>query len=79
MKKYFLLMVISGLIINSNNDILAQPTGKKVDNIIPNVAFGTIRRFSDFPSKFVDSRNIDVWLPDGYDVKKKYAVLYMHD
>jgi hypothetical protein len=40
---------------------------------------GTIRRFNNFPTKFVDARKVDVWLPDGYDVKKKYAVLYMHD
>ena len=24
-------------------------------------------------------RNIDVWLPDGYSNREKYAVLYMHD
>jgi predicted alpha/beta superfamily hydrolase len=40
---------------------------------------GTITRLGDFPSKLVDPRNIDVWLPDGYDPKNKYAVLYMHD
>lgn len=43
------------------------------------VASGTIRRFSNFSSGFVDARTIDVWLPAGYDTKKKYAVLYMHD
>ena len=40
---------------------------------------GWVRRFENFPSKFVDARNVDVWLPDGYDPKKRYAVLYMHD
>ncbi len=40
---------------------------------------GTIRRFSNFPSAYVNARTIDVWLPDGYDAKKKYPVLYMHD
>ena len=40
---------------------------------------GTVKRFKNFPSKFVDARNVDVWLPDGYDPKNKYAVLYMHD
>jgi enterochelin esterase-like enzyme len=43
------------------------------------VASGTIQRFENFASKFVDPRNVDVWLPGGYDAKKKYAVLYMHD
>jgi hypothetical protein len=27
----------------------------------------------------VPARNVDVWLPDGYDGRRKYAVLYMHD
>ena len=40
---------------------------------------GTIKHFKNFESKFVDSRNISVWLPDGYSDKEKYAVLYMHD
>jgi enterochelin esterase-like enzyme len=43
------------------------------------VASGTVRRFADFPSKHVAPRNVDVWLPEGYDGKKRYAVLYMHD
>jgi Putative esterase len=40
---------------------------------------GTTQRFEDFKSKFVASRNVDVWLPEGYSAKNKYAVLYMHD
>jgi enterochelin esterase-like enzyme len=40
---------------------------------------GSIKRFNDFYSKFVNPRRVDVWLPDGYDSKKKYSVLYMHD
>ena len=43
------------------------------------VISGTVNRFDSFPSRFVDARNVDVWLPNGYDPKKKYAVLYMHD
>ena len=46
---------------------------------IPKVSSGTIRHIEKFPSIYVDSRNIDVWLPDGYDENKMYAVLYMHD
>ena len=46
---------------------------------LPKVSSGTIQRIPDFPSKFVTSRNVDIWLPDGYTPKKRYAVLYMHD
>lgn len=43
------------------------------------VTSGKVQRFADFKSKYIDARNIDVWLPDGYSNKEKYAVLYMHD
>lgn len=43
------------------------------------VTSGKVQRFANFNSQYVDARNIDVWLPDGYSDKEKYAVLYMHD
>jgi predicted alpha/beta superfamily hydrolase len=43
------------------------------------VSSGKVIRHSLFASKFVDARNVDVWLPEGYQTSKKYAVLYMHD
>lgn len=44
-----------------------------------NVSSGTVKRLEKFASKYVDARNVDVWLPDAYSMKKKYSVLYMHD
>jgi predicted alpha/beta superfamily hydrolase len=46
---------------------------------LPKVQKGTIERIEKMASKFVDARNVDVWLPEGYTTKKKYAVMYMHD
>jgi len=43
------------------------------------VTTGRLERFENFKSQFVDPRHIDVWLPDAYSDKEKYAVLYMHD
>ncbi len=43
------------------------------------VSSGTIKHFEQFNSVFIDARNVDVWLPEGYNSKTKYAVLYMHD
>ncbi len=48
-------------------------------NEIPNVSSGRIERISNLSSKYVDTRNIDIWLPEGYSTEKKYAVVYMHD
>jgi enterochelin esterase-like enzyme len=46
---------------------------------LPRVASGTICRLPDFPSEYIVPRNVDVWIPDGYDRNTKYAVIYMHD
>ena len=43
------------------------------------VTTGKVERLEKFTSKFVDARNVDVWLPEGYSSSEKYAVLYMHD
>lgn len=43
------------------------------------VTSGSIVHFDNFPSKYVDARNVYVWLPDDYLAQEKYPVLYMHD
>jgi enterochelin esterase-like enzyme len=45
----------------------------------PQVSFGTIKHLENFVSAYIQPRNVDVWLPPGYDTTKRYAVLYMHD
>lgn len=46
---------------------------------LPKVNSGQILRLEAFPSQFIDSHNVYIWLPDGYSEREKYAVLYMHD
>jgi len=46
---------------------------------VPKPSTGTVKRLEKFSSAFVDARNVDIWLPEGYDPATKYAVLYMHD
>jgi len=46
---------------------------------VPQVVSGRIERVTDFKSKYVTTRNIDIWLPEGYSSSEKYDVLYMHD
>lgn len=40
-----------------------------------------LEHHSDFPSNHVHARNVDVWLPPGYQSERpqQYGVLYMHD
>jgi enterochelin esterase-like enzyme len=40
---------------------------------------GKLITIDSFPSHCVDPRSILIWLPPGYDIAKRYAVLYMHD
>jgi enterochelin esterase-like enzyme len=68
----------------SNNEVLSViaplcisvfPEAKSKDTT------GEIVNFPDFKSKYVDPRNVDIWLPESYrtSLDKKYPVLYMHD
>ncbi len=41
--------------------------------------FGTIENIEGFNSKYVEARNIDVWLPKNYNSNKKYPVIYMNN
>ncbi len=59
--------------------LLSCTTSVEKDPPILQVASGQIERLVNFPSQFVDARNVDVWLPEDYTPQKKYAVLYMHD
>jgi predicted alpha/beta superfamily hydrolase len=45
----------------------------------PKASAGSIERLSDFPSKYVSARNVDVWLPPNYPKAGTYAVIYMLD
>jgi len=59
--------------------LLISITQIKAQNPLPKVVSGRIERIENFQSGYVTARNIDIWLPEGYDEKTKYAVLYMHD
>lgn len=48
---------------------------------IPNltIPYGKIERVKKFQSEYIESRNVDIWLPPNYNKSNRYAVLYMHD
>lgn len=50
---------------------------------LPRPETGRIERLEKFPSKHVDARHIDIWLPDNFEqlkaAGKKFNVIYMHD
>ena len=58
---------------------LAAPLCARAGDPMPVVPAGRVERLAAFPSRFVSARNIDVWLPPGYDGKARCPVIYMHD
>ncbi len=46
---------------------------------VERVVTGKLVEHKHFESKYVQPRQIDVWLPSDYDSTKRYAVLYLHD
>lgn len=40
---------------------------------------GTLHRYENFFSRFIEPRNVDIWLPADYDISNRYPVIYMHD
>ncbi|WP_136480288.1 alpha/beta hydrolase [Cognatitamlana onchidii] len=43
------------------------------------LSHGALMRMDKYNSNFIETRPVDVWLPQGYRKQKKYSVLYMHD
>lgn len=68
MKKQFLFYALSCIffVINAQQSFAQLASGKLI-------------YYEQFSSVYLEPRNVDVWLPDGYTTQKKYAVLYMHD
>lgn len=59
--------------------ILLLSCSHRTEKKLPKVSSGKLVRIENFWSEFVKPRNVEVWLPEGYDAGKKYSVLYMHD
>ena len=59
--------------------VVAANAGGAAAQALPQVSVGRIERLADFPSRHVDARHVDVWLPADYSPARRYQVLYMHD
>jgi predicted alpha/beta superfamily hydrolase len=70
----YVRVAMSSLILLLSARLIAQST-----QMMPHVNCGQIIRLENFSSKYVDARNIDIWLPPGYNEKERYGVIYMQD
>lgn len=83
---YYICMTFKNFNLHMKSTIfillLLSLTSISIDVLAKNslqLSSGKINRIENFKSEFVQTRNVDVWLPDGYSQNKKYAVVYMHD
>ncbi|AZQ64254.1 alpha/beta hydrolase [Flammeovirga pectinis] len=82
MKNLIISFFLIGTILSCSTGKKQKPAkvvGTASNNVMPKVTSGTLERIENFKSKYIDSRLIDVWLPNDYSSNKKYSVLYMHD
>jgi enterochelin esterase-like enzyme len=70
-KNILILFFFSFTLVHSQIKSYTLPESDKVE--------GTIIRIDSFPTKLIQPRNVDVWLPKNYSKDIKYSVLYMHD
>jgi enterochelin esterase-like enzyme len=80
MKKIIFFTGFFSLLVSCNlNDKEAFKNIKSLvlENAV--LSSGKLIRVDSFPSKFIESRPVDVWIPENYSSEKKYVVLYMHD
>lgn len=79
--KHILIVLFLGFAFFScKKEKTAKPFSEiKLIDYSGNLASGTIKRIDSFPSKYVRTRTVDIWLPNNYSENEKYAVLYMHD
>jgi predicted alpha/beta superfamily hydrolase len=79
--KLFAGLVVALLGLRAGLDCPAQ-TNPPVATLQSRVT-GTVEHLAPLDSKFVDRRNVDVWLPPSYATAaaqdKRYPVLYVHD
>ena len=79
----FLLFVAILFSCNTTEKIKKQEESKPRVNAYEltsaTLAAGKLIRVDSFPSKNIQPRPVDIWLPANYSNDKKYSVLYMHD
>lgn len=77
--KFFLGVCLLTILFSCEEKNTIEKQEIEIKDYAGTISNGTLKRIDSFPSKFVRPRTVDVWLPDTYSAKNKYAVLYMHD
>ena len=64
-----------------SSETSSEPAKHDSGQVSPSRLSAQLVEHADFPSEYVQARNITVWLPDGYlpDGNEHYPVIYAHD
>lgn len=73
MKKLFIVLMLMAKVLCAN------AADEKIVLADANVSSGKLYEYKNFPTEFIQSRNVYVWVPADYSPQKKYDVVYMHD
>lgn len=75
------IVLICGIFIANRENPKSENSSSQKNLKDRNVQKDTLIRHNNFSSKYVDKRNVEVWLPKGYspNSEQKYKVLYVHD
>jgi len=77
---FAILIIVSFTACKSSKNITKQSKqNRQVNYQGIKVSAGSIDFIENFKSKYVDARNIRIWLPENFDRTKQYPVLYIHD
>lgn len=69
--KYIIILLLTS--------ILFSCAEKMIERAKPMASSGEIIMLDTFKSHFIQTRPIDIWLPESYNKNNKYAVIYMSD
>jgi len=67
MNRFISFLILITVISSCSNYNGSRFSGERMDHV------------DDFPTDLVTPRDIDIWLPPGYDTNETYQVLYMND
>jgi len=78
---YGLFFGLSAVCLSCASQISRDAEQPAMNVKLPQGVTGVLKRHQNLTSKWVDPRQVDVWLPPGYmeNAERRHPVLYMHD
>lgn len=76
-KRKYKILLVAAVVLAAG--AFAWWCSRRPKNEVAQVSTGHLDRYPGFKSKYVEARDVAVWLPEGYNKGDSVDVLYMHD